>query len=477
MLCLWTGAACNAVFGLDELRPGDGDGGRDGGGGRRATFTRDRLTASSATVEDRPPAAVRYLVRDPAQPLGYAVHPAAIAGATATADSLDGPYLLEVSFDGVAPLYIASDAAQLVYRDRVYGRADLDTVVAAGTTVTFSMGSSRWENDSVLAFDTFGMWSHAHDGAGPVTGGGAMPVVWNLPWSLDAVTPPPGAPLGLLAPGDHVAITHREAAGSSGGWSVTEGHTAAVDSAQGQTLVYEGRLNAVTPARLDVPITGDPLGRAAARAPRTAACVGAAEVRAVPWATVGNRWGVGLGRSLLGAGVSVGYGSDLALPAGYAPHLITTVECAYPLGGSMVAVRGEHAIELPTGTRPAEVPLPFAERFEVGATPLNEATTNIVPLPTGAVTVRWMPEPGLPAPDLYSVVVAAVGGGAPAPVFTALTGQPSIDVPAGLIAPGSYVVIVTAASGYPGFRTGDLTPRGPGGSTTTPSPLVVITTP
>lgn len=469
-MCLWTGAACNAVFGLDELRPDDGDPDL-----RQATFARDRLTASAATLESRTPASVRYLVRAPGEPSGYASYPATFDGASASATVPAGPYLLEVSFTGTDRLYVASDAATFAYRDQVYGRADLDTEIPSGTTVSFSLTASRWDTGSELTYDTFGMWSHAQAGNGPVTASGTT-LTWTLSWSGNAVATPPATPLGLLSPSDHVALTHREASPTGGAWSVTEGLRAIVLAPQTGGLAYIATLEPVDQGRVDATVVGDPVARANGAAPPIADCAGTAQVRAVPWAGAGNRWGVGLGQVPLESGaVSVAYGSGFPLPAEYVHHLVTTVECPYMLGGTSVAVSAEMFEELDDATTPTvALPIPFAVGFEVAGVPLA-STTNTVPLPTGAVTVRWTPEPSLPAPDLYSVVVAALGSAAPEPVFTALTGQPSIDVPAGLIEPGgNYVVLVTAAIGYPGFRAGDLAASGPVGSTTTPSPPFVI---
>jgi hypothetical protein len=170
VLSLTASTACNAVFGLDEL--GEGSGERDGGPDvvrRQVTFRRDRLTAGAVIAESPTPTAVRYLVRDSAEPLGYASYPATIDGASASAEVPPGPYLLEVQLGAGAPLYLASDAATFAYRDRVYGRADLVTTFSS-RSVSFSLQSDVWGGDSALVFDTFGMWGRARAAVGDVTG-------------------------------------------------------------------------------------------------------------------------------------------------------------------------------------------------------------------------------------------------------------------------------------------------------------------
>jgi hypothetical protein len=477
VLSLTASTACNAVFGLDEL--GEGSEERDGGPDvvrRQVTFSRDRLTAGAVIAESPTPTAVRYLVRDSAEPLGYASYPATIDGASASADVPPGPYLLEIQLGAGAPLYLASDAATFAYRDRVYGRADLVTTFKP-RQVSFSLQSTLWNpSESALHFDTIGMWSHARAMDGSVTGTGATtdPLRWNLPWSLDAVTTPPGAPFGLLDAGDWIAITHRRGDGDA--WSVVEAYAAAIAAPQGGVFALTPTLTPVTPTRIDLAVADSLLGRARATAPAAAACTGQAEVRLVPSPETGNTWGIGLGGATFAGGgtVSVSAPSSIGLPSSYARRLVTIVDCPYTLSSSDVAVHAEYAVPVEVGGA-IELPIPFASGFEVAGAPLSAGESNVRRLPAGAVTVRWMPESGLNAPDLYSVVVAALGTSTPVPVFTALTKQPSIDVPAGLIEPGSYVVLVTAAVGYPGFGTGELTPSGAPGSTTTPSPLVTFT--
>lgn len=476
VLSLTASTACNAVFGLDEL--GEGSGERDGGPDvvrRQVTFRRDRLTAGAVIAESPTPTAVRYLVRDSAEPLGYASYPATIDGASASAEVPPGPYLLEVQLGAGAPLYLASDAATFAYRDRVYGRADLVTTFSS-RSVSFSLQSDVWGGDSALVFDTFGMWGRARAAVGDVdgTGTGVDPLLWTVQWTRAEVTTPPGASLGLLDQGDWIAITHR--VGDSDAWSVVEAHATGIDTLQGASLHWLESLSTVTPTRMDLAVADSLLGRARATAPAAAACTGQAEVRLVPSPETGNTWGIGLGGATFAGGgtVSVSAPDWIGLPGTSARRVVTIVDCPYTLGASDVAVHAEYAVPVEVGGA-IELPIPFASGFEVAGAPLSAGESNVRRLPAGAVTVRWMPESGLNAPDLYSVVVAAVGTSAPVPVFTALTKQPSIDVPAGLIEPGSYVVLVTAAVGYPGFGTGELTPSGAPGSTTTPSPLVTFT--
>jgi len=461
---LLAGTGCNLVF---ELDPVDG---------LQHTAQFECRFLGGRSIDDRPCdlAGVRYLVPDDSAASGYRAEPAVIVDGIIGSPTRLPPHLLEVRVpDGAFPVYLGLDVPHVHHLSTVLGPAERDPVVDDSVRWHATL-SSPWDANDDARIASFGVWGEVpSEDLAPVAG--ATLLEQSYQWKSDKVQLTAGATFGRLTP-DDVLVLGRYRTGIIDRVLID---TAVASFDQRGPQDITGTMTSTLPRTITItPPARSMQARVAAMPGFDAVSAGtSSSVRAIPWLAEGNRVGLLLGSTSVAMATTVNFGQPtLGLPD-WTPTFAALTFAGRGADGTPFIAIGEQLT--PVGATDtmvsAELAAPFIETLIVNGSTVVADLTLVQP--PGPLTVTWIPDAMLPAPDLYAVTLVERIAADLSLVTRAvlLTRDTRIVIPGELIVPGVYSIQITTYTGRPGAATGDLVTHLPTrGAAFTPGPLFTI---